>query len=141
MISNENIDTYVWLFRSCLACMFGCAPNAIITDQDKAMQKAIEVVFPHDRRLARMKHKKSATSMLATIVAKASRDVAKISIKLGHISKRNMIRCAIASVVSSHLKSYIVDFRTLKLNLPHKQSAYLEASSNRNGKSLKPDPK
>ena len=25
--------------------LFGCAPNAIITDQDNAMQKAIEVVF------------------------------------------------------------------------------------------------
>lgn len=96
-----------------------------------------------------MKHKKSAASMLATIVVvKVGRDVAKISIKPGHISKRNMIRCAIASVASSHLKSCIVDFRTLKLNSPHKQSAYLEASSDRNDKSsgraqknLKPEPK
>ena len=31
---------------SILAYMLsGCAPNAIITDQDNAMQKAIEVVF------------------------------------------------------------------------------------------------
>ncbi|KAH9751515.1 protein FAR1-RELATED SEQUENCE [Citrus sinensis] len=49
LISNEDIDTYVWLFRSWLTCMSSCAPNAIITDQDKAMQKAIEVVFPHAR--------------------------------------------------------------------------------------------
>ncbi|XP_062103335.1 protein FAR-RED IMPAIRED RESPONSE 1-like [Humulus lupulus] len=32
-----------------LACMSGCAPNAIITDQDKAMKKAIEIVFPQSR--------------------------------------------------------------------------------------------
>ncbi|KAK9206151.1 hypothetical protein WN943_016424 [Citrus x changshan-huyou] len=49
LISNEDIDTYVWLFQSWLKCMSGCAPNAIITYQDKAMQKAIEVVFPHAR--------------------------------------------------------------------------------------------
>ena len=29
--------------------MFGCPPNAIITDHDKAMKKAIEVVFPNAR--------------------------------------------------------------------------------------------
>ena len=49
LISNEDTDTHIWLFRSWLTCMSGCAPNAIITNQDKAMQKAIEVVFPHAR--------------------------------------------------------------------------------------------
>ena len=29
--------------------MFGCVPNSIIIDQDKAMQKTIEVVFPRVR--------------------------------------------------------------------------------------------
>ena len=27
--------------------MSGCPPNAIITDQDKAKKKAIEIVFPY----------------------------------------------------------------------------------------------
>ncbi|KAA8540142.1 hypothetical protein F0562_026834 [Nyssa sinensis] len=48
-ISNEDTETFSWLFQSWLACMFGRAPNAIITDQDKAMQKAIENVFPNAR--------------------------------------------------------------------------------------------
>ncbi|XP_031287102.1 protein FAR-RED IMPAIRED RESPONSE 1-like [Pistacia vera] len=45
LISHEDTETFVWLFESWLACMWNCAPNAIITDQDKAMQNAIEIVF------------------------------------------------------------------------------------------------
>lgn len=41
------LQTFVWLFNTWLACMSGCAPKAMITDQDRAMQKAIEVVFPY----------------------------------------------------------------------------------------------
>ncbi|KAI9174819.1 hypothetical protein LWI28_023162 [Acer negundo] len=44
LISNEDIETYVWLFNSWLTCMFYRAPMAIITDQDKAMQNAIEIL-------------------------------------------------------------------------------------------------
>ena len=40
---------FVWLFRTWLTCMFGNPPNAIITDQDRAMQNAIEQVFPKAR--------------------------------------------------------------------------------------------
>ncbi|KAK1556941.1 hypothetical protein Q3G72_015002 [Acer saccharum] len=32
LISNEDIETYVWLFNSWLTCMFYRAPMAIITD-------------------------------------------------------------------------------------------------------------
>jgi hypothetical protein len=46
LLSNEDTNTFIWLFESWLKCMSGRAPNAIITDQDKAMQKAIEIVFP-----------------------------------------------------------------------------------------------
>ncbi|XP_031250325.1 protein FAR-RED IMPAIRED RESPONSE 1-like [Pistacia vera] len=46
LISHEDTETFVWLFESWLACMWNCAPNAIITDQDKTMQNAIEIVFP-----------------------------------------------------------------------------------------------
>ncbi|XP_031252418.1 protein FAR1-RELATED SEQUENCE 5-like [Pistacia vera] len=46
LISNEDTETFVWLFQSWLACMLNCAPKAIITDQDKTMQNAIEIVFP-----------------------------------------------------------------------------------------------
>ncbi|XP_059451022.1 protein FAR-RED IMPAIRED RESPONSE 1-like [Corylus avellana] len=46
LLSNENIDTFVWLFEAWLKCMSRRAPNAIITDQDRAMQAAIARVFP-----------------------------------------------------------------------------------------------
>ncbi|XP_028121470.1 protein FAR1-RELATED SEQUENCE 6-like [Camellia sinensis] len=49
LISHENIETFTWLFKSWLACISGCPPNAIITDQDKAMKKAIQIVFPNVR--------------------------------------------------------------------------------------------
>ncbi|XP_031273009.1 protein FAR-RED IMPAIRED RESPONSE 1-like [Pistacia vera] len=41
LISNEDIGTFVWLFQSWLACILNC--------EDRAMQKAIEIVFPGTR--------------------------------------------------------------------------------------------
>ena len=49
LISNENADTFVWLFESWMKCMSGRAPKAIITDQDQAMKRAIEIVFPETK--------------------------------------------------------------------------------------------
>ncbi|KAL6551959.1 hypothetical protein OROGR_008113 [Orobanche gracilis] len=46
LLSNEDSETFIWLFKTWLECMHGHSPNAIITDQDKAMRKAIEIVFP-----------------------------------------------------------------------------------------------
>ena len=46
LLSNEDTNTFIWLFESWLKCMSGRAPNAIITDQNKVMQKAIEIIFP-----------------------------------------------------------------------------------------------
>ncbi|KAL7172245.1 hypothetical protein ACSBR2_031857 [Camellia fascicularis] len=49
LISSEDTETFTWLFQSWLTCMSGCPPSAIITDQDQAMKKAIEIVFPNAR--------------------------------------------------------------------------------------------
>ncbi|XP_052198314.1 protein FAR1-RELATED SEQUENCE 5-like [Diospyros lotus] len=49
IISNEDTKTFVWLFRTWLECMEGQAPIGIITDQDRAMQNAIEMVFPNTK--------------------------------------------------------------------------------------------
>ncbi|XP_022889102.1 protein FAR1-RELATED SEQUENCE 6-like [Olea europaea var. sylvestris] len=49
LLSNEDTETFVWLFRTWLQCMYGEAPQAIITDQDRAMQNAIEIVFPRTK--------------------------------------------------------------------------------------------
>nr|XP_043633675.1 protein FAR-RED IMPAIRED RESPONSE 1-like [Erigeron canadensis] len=49
LISNEDNETFTWLFRSWLACMSGRPPQAIITYQDQAMKNAIQNVFPDAR--------------------------------------------------------------------------------------------
>ncbi|CAL5340102.1 unnamed protein product [Camellia sinensis] len=49
LLSSEDIDIFVWLFKSWLNCMSNYPPKAIITDQCKAMQNAIEIVFPNTR--------------------------------------------------------------------------------------------
>ncbi|KAG2703570.1 hypothetical protein I3760_06G144700 [Carya illinoinensis] len=49
LISNEDARTFEWLFEAWLKCMHDQPPNAIITDQDKAMQIAISRVFPTSR--------------------------------------------------------------------------------------------
>ncbi|XP_073031272.1 protein FAR1-RELATED SEQUENCE 5-like, partial [Primulina eburnea] len=43
LLSNEDTETFVWLFRIWLECMEFEAPQGIITDQDRAIQNAIEV--------------------------------------------------------------------------------------------------
>ncbi|XP_028126585.1 protein FAR-RED IMPAIRED RESPONSE 1-like [Camellia sinensis] len=49
LLSNEDTETFVWLFKEWLSCMSDAPPKAIITDQCRAMQNAIEVVFPQAR--------------------------------------------------------------------------------------------
>ncbi|GJU53728.1 FAR-RED impaired response 1-like protein isoform X1 [Tanacetum coccineum] len=46
LISGEDAETYVWLFKSWLACMDGHAPKSIITDQCRSMQAAVAQIFP-----------------------------------------------------------------------------------------------
>ncbi|XP_022861207.1 protein FAR1-RELATED SEQUENCE 5-like [Olea europaea var. sylvestris] len=49
LVSNEDAMTFVWLFKTLLECMHDQAPNGIITDQDRAIQNAIEIVFPNTK--------------------------------------------------------------------------------------------
>ncbi|KAF5475357.1 hypothetical protein F2P56_007166 [Juglans regia] len=49
LISNEDTETFVWLFQTWLQCMDGIAPKAIITDYNRAMKNAISIVFPESR--------------------------------------------------------------------------------------------
>ncbi|XP_028075912.1 protein FAR-RED IMPAIRED RESPONSE 1-like [Camellia sinensis] len=46
LLSNENTKIFVWLFKEWLSCMSDTSPKAIITDQCRTMQNAIEIVFP-----------------------------------------------------------------------------------------------
>ena len=49
LISKEDTETFLLLFNKWLECMDGCAPQGIITDQDRVMKNAIEIVFPYTR--------------------------------------------------------------------------------------------
>ncbi|XP_052210450.1 protein FAR-RED IMPAIRED RESPONSE 1-like [Diospyros lotus] len=49
LVSNEDTETFVWLFKTWLQCMHGQAPTGIIADQDRAMQNAIQIVFPNTK--------------------------------------------------------------------------------------------
>ncbi|WOK91568.1 protein FAR1-RELATED SEQUENCE 6-like [Canna indica] len=49
LLSWEDIETYVWLFRSWLECMHGRTPKAIITYQCRSIQAVVVEVFPESR--------------------------------------------------------------------------------------------
>ncbi|KAK7404482.1 hypothetical protein VNO78_05409 [Psophocarpus tetragonolobus] len=46
LLSNEETESFVWLFKSWLRCMSGNPPKGIVTDQCKEIQNAIQIVFP-----------------------------------------------------------------------------------------------
>jgi transposase-like protein len=49
LLANELKDTYIWLFRTFLACMSDKAPIGIVTDQCGAICGAVSEVLPNTR--------------------------------------------------------------------------------------------
>lgn len=49
LLLDESEATFVWLFRTFLAAMNDQAPASLVTDQDKAIQAAVALVFPEAR--------------------------------------------------------------------------------------------
>ncbi|XP_052723829.1 protein FAR1-RELATED SEQUENCE 5-like [Vigna angularis] len=49
LLCSEDTNSFVWLFNSWLRCMSNRPPEGIVTDQCKAMKKAISLVFPNTR--------------------------------------------------------------------------------------------
>ena len=47
LLVNETTESYIWLLRTWQEAMVGRAPSTIITDDDKAMAKAITEVLPN----------------------------------------------------------------------------------------------
>ncbi|XP_068504004.1 protein FAR-RED IMPAIRED RESPONSE 1-like [Phaseolus vulgaris] len=47
LLSSEDTNAFVWLFQTWLRCMSNRPPKGIVTDQCRAMQNAIEFVFPN----------------------------------------------------------------------------------------------
>ncbi|KAJ4966440.1 hypothetical protein NE237_018289 [Protea cynaroides] len=46
LLVDESVESFVWLFKTWLTCMSGRSPSTIITDHNRALQKAIAEVFP-----------------------------------------------------------------------------------------------
>ncbi|XP_076930239.1 protein FAR1-RELATED SEQUENCE 5-like [Bidens hawaiensis] len=55
LLGNETAETYTWLLK-CFKDAFGYAPKVLVTDQDPAMKRAIEDVFPDTRHRLCMWH-------------------------------------------------------------------------------------
>ncbi|KAK7345047.1 hypothetical protein VNO77_15422 [Canavalia gladiata] len=49
LLPCEDTESFVWLFQSWLVCMSGVPPRGIIADHCKAIQNAIQIVFPSTR--------------------------------------------------------------------------------------------
>ncbi|XP_027355103.1 protein FAR-RED IMPAIRED RESPONSE 1-like [Abrus precatorius] len=49
LLSTEETESFVWLFKSWFRCMSGNPPQGIVTDQCKAIQNAIKLVFPNTK--------------------------------------------------------------------------------------------
>jgi zinc finger SWIM domain-containing protein 3 len=49
LVCDETIETYKWVLNLFSKAMYGKHPKAVITDGDKSMRKAIQVVFPNTR--------------------------------------------------------------------------------------------
>uniref|UniRef100_A0A2N9GL14 Uncharacterized protein n=1 Tax=Fagus sylvatica TaxID=28930 RepID=A0A2N9GL14_FAGSY len=47
LLVNETVESYTWLLKTWLEAMLGRAPSTIITDDDKAMGKAIATILPN----------------------------------------------------------------------------------------------
>ncbi|KAL4291402.1 hypothetical protein GQ457_14G008780 [Hibiscus cannabinus] len=46
ILADETVDTFEWVLRAFLEAMFNKTPISVVTDGDRAMQRAIKTVFP-----------------------------------------------------------------------------------------------
>ncbi|XP_047319523.1 protein FAR-RED IMPAIRED RESPONSE 1-like [Impatiens glandulifera] len=86
LLSSENTESFIWLFKSWLTCMLGRAPKVIITDQCRAMAIAIEEVFPNSQHRLCLWH-----------------IMKKIPAKLGSHSQYKMIKKQLNTIVYNSL--------------------------------------
>ncbi|CAL9001341.1 unnamed protein product [Prunus brigantina] len=98
LISNENTETFIWLFKSWLACMSGQAPSGIIPDQDKAMKNAIAKVFPKTRHRLCLWH-----------------IMKKVPEKLKSYKKYESIRLSLDNIVYDSLTRYEFEERWVEM--------------------------
>ncbi|XP_076907266.1 protein FAR1-RELATED SEQUENCE 5-like [Bidens hawaiensis] len=81
LLGSETADTYRWLLRA-YANAFGSAPKVVVTDQDAAMKRAIQDVFPNSRHRLCMWH---MWEKVTSKVGPATPNVAEFKEKLAQI--------------------------------------------------------
>jgi hypothetical protein len=74
-LHDQTTETFQWVFETFLEAMGGKHPQTIITDQDKAMRAAIELVFPGTRHRNCLFHIKNKcyTKNIKVFAAKANK--------------------------------------------------------------------
>ncbi|XP_071694578.1 protein FAR1-RELATED SEQUENCE 6-like [Rutidosis leptorrhynchoides] len=88
LVSREDTETYVWLFKAWLECMGGRSPKAIITDQCRAIQGAVARVFPESRHRLCLWH-----------------IMKKVPEKLGKLKQYKAIKKTLKSIVYESIQS------------------------------------
>ncbi|XP_021859813.2 protein FAR-RED IMPAIRED RESPONSE 1-like [Spinacia oleracea] len=88
LVSHEDAETFVWLFRSWLSCMGGKPPAAMMTDQDAAMRKAIRIAMP----MPKTRHRWCMWHIMQ-----------KFSRKLGSLTDFPQIKVALQNVIYNSL--------------------------------------
>ncbi|XP_061999955.1 protein FAR1-RELATED SEQUENCE 5-like [Rosa rugosa] len=69
-LSDERTDSFTWLFETFLESMGNKRPKTIFTDEDNAMEKAIEIILPGTHhRLCTWNISKNASQYLASHLA------------------------------------------------------------------------
>lgn len=102
LLSMEDTNTFVWLFKIWFHCMSSKAPQRIVIDQYKAMQNTIGVVFLEAR------HKWCLCHIVKKFPEKQK----------GHIKYKEII-CALTSIVYDSL-TVVRFFRAVRIySSPH----------------------
>lgn len=86
LLSCKDTKSFVWLFQSWLHCMYGVPPKGIITDECKAMQNAVKIVFPFARYRWCLWH-----------------IMKKLPEKLGQLAEHKSINCRLQNIVHDSL--------------------------------------
>ncbi|KAL6545306.1 hypothetical protein OROGR_009180 [Orobanche gracilis] len=92
LLSREDIETYVWLFKSWLECMRGRAPRAIITDQCQSIKAAVAQVFPQSHHRFCLWH-----------------IMKKVPEKLGALARYKEIKKSLKIIVYDSMESFNFD--------------------------------
>jgi len=101
LLMDETKGSYVWLFETWIAAMGGRHPISLVTDRDKAMEGAIQRVFPNTRHLFCKWH----------ILSRSKQKLSDIYLKHGTL-KRELKECINDSETSEDFETrweYILD--------------------------------